>query len=65
VAMLRNWSETDVLPIAGASNKPSINQLYPVLWFGKLYVYVYSNNRPLRSEKDATGLYLRILWSFF
>ena len=31
VAMLRNWSETDVLPIAGASNKPPINQLYPVL----------------------------------
>jgi len=31
VAMLRNWSETDVSPIVGVSDKPSINQLYPVL----------------------------------
>jgi len=31
VAMLRNWSETDVLPSVGVSDKPSINQLYPVI----------------------------------
>jgi len=31
VAMLRNWSETEVLPIAGVSCKSPINQLYPVL----------------------------------
>jgi len=31
VAMLRNWSETDVSPSVGVSNKPTINQLYPVI----------------------------------
>jgi len=31
VAMLRGWSETEVSSLAGASDKPLINQLYPVL----------------------------------
>ena len=33
VAMLRGWSQTEVLPTAGTSDKLLINQLYPVLWF--------------------------------
>jgi len=31
VAMLRGWSQTEVLPTAGTSDKLLINQLYPVL----------------------------------